>query len=387
MTITYEGDSRMTTSDRSGLATVCVGTGTVTPGNNNIKPVVVTIMCSFEDATAPTVYDIQVEQEANSAGLDSLFSYTVDFQVDGNTVPELSGEMQPVVGSSGVNVLSGQRNFRFTNSGMRNIAVDTELDPARSDMFLAFELVTPASPVDQFALTTAGDLPLDITGAARIVCAAEENAMAFPDTRFGCPIYGDENKGVAEYRFYLAVKRPNQSTSPLSSFDINLLSNGVEIPGGPVYTGTQDSAFFQTFLIRSDSSDGPIILLDDSPPFVLKVTFEATGDFVALAATPPAGGFCDTSNTFTGTTGMTYNVIISCRDYVAGDYQFNVGTPGAISGAVYDFFYDGVLQTALSGTGDIPSTGGRSFRFTAPATRGDALTMNGAGDPFVNPAF
>ena len=380
MTVRWNGDSDMTITNPGGQPCNAPAVTTGSPAGT-----IITATCEYVGAIANTQYDLGVVQEANGAS-GEFFPYTVDFMVDGVTVPELSGEMQPVAAAVAVDVAEGSRNFRFTNDNMRNTVADTELAPVRRDMFLAFDLVTPANPVDQFALTTVGDLPLDITRIARVVCDDEANGMMFPDVRFVCPTFGDDEIGSAEYRFYLAVKATAAATAALADFHLDISSNGVVIPGGPVYIGGQDSAFLKTFLFRADSGDGPVILYDDDPPFLLKVTFEApnpaTDVVTTIAGATPAAANCDSSNDFRGTAGMTYNVIISCRDYVAGDYTFTVDTDTtAITGAVYEFFYDGVLQTALSGTGDIPlAAGTQTFTFTAPATRGDALIT-----PMVNP--
>ena len=383
MTVSWYGVSTFTvTVDGVLLPADCMGdllAGVSRAAGNGITTG--TLTCRYIDATAPNIYDITLSQSVG------MLPYTVDFKVDGVTVPELSGEMDPGPAANDIplGLTIGTRFFRFTNDAMRNTVADKELEPARVDVFLGFELLADPVPADDFSLTTISTLPNDISGTP-VVCGFENGGSNLSAERFVCPAYGDENQGAAEYRFFLSAKRPANAVDPLSPFHINLLSNGVEIPGGPFYTGTQDTAFFKTFLIRSDSSDGPVILYDDDPPFVLKITFEApnpeTDVVTTIAGATPGAANCDSSNDFRGTAGMTYNVIISCRDYAAGDYTFTVDTDTTpITGAVYELFYDGVLQTALSGTGDIPlAAGTQTFTFTAPATRGDPLTA-----PLVTP--
>ena len=230
-----------------------------------------------------------------------------------------------------------------------------------------------------------GDLPLDIEiGPNRVLCDFENGGTNLSTDRFFCPIYGNDNTGAPEYRFSLTVKRSASDSYPLSPFHINILWNGVEIPGGLVYIGTQNTAFIMIFLIRSNSSDGPIVMYDDSPPFVLQATFESNGmSLHTIVQTEQGVSNRGSLETFNGSRGTTYNVIFSCRDYVPGNYELQFFSPLGVAGVTFEFFYDGVLQPALGGIGGIPS-GTRAFLITAPSTRGDALVSPSVtGTPLI----
>ena len=118
------------------------------------------------------------------------------------------------------------------------------------------------------------------------------------------------------------------------------------------------------------------------PPFVLKVTYAAV-DAITLTVPNDPSGTCDMNNSDGNAAGRT--VMIHCRDFAPGDYDFDVSFVTGPIGAVFEFFYFGELQDSLSGTASAVVTD-RNFVFTAPATAGDPLTMMGNTD-FVTPAF
>ena len=360
----------------------CVGTGGG-PTSGSFAGATLTVTCPFASTVGLDPYGLLVIQSTPGGG--DRFPYTVDFKVDGVTIPGLSGTMQPVEAPL-FDADDGTRFFRFRNDGMQGtIPTATELEPAKGGDFLSF--VMPISGTNDLYEITPLAQPTALDGSTVNTCGDTDVAIALPAGPAKCEFYANDNAGAPEYRFYFTAKGDETTSATLEPFRLNVLSNGIVIPGGPVVIPQHptDNFLAKTFLIRADSGDGPIIMYEDNPPFVLKITYTAGDAMTLTTPTVAPGGFCDSLGSL-GDAAAARTVMTSCRDYAAGDYDFQVAFATGPIGAVFEFFYDGVLQPDLSGTTtSVVMT--RNIRFAAPATRGDPLTMNGAGDPFVDPAF
>ena len=360
----------------------------------------------------PALYEIEVRQTTNVdtenmatgvlAGLNTYYDYTVDFKVDGETVPELSGEMKhtgtPDPAAFPLSMID-LRLFSFTNNVYPDGATpgptnevfvpgapqDIELNRAKGGNFIEFLLIDGS---DTYEVTTEAE-PLDIVGGTRSCFPKAATALSTGNAAVNCAFYAGDADGAFDFRFFISAL-PAASSTGMSSFDIDIASNGVVIPGGPVLAAnSEESAVFLTLLMRADSGDGPIATSVLTPAFLLKVSFTSNTEDVTVDATGGGAGGCVHSNAFAGTGAQNYNVLIYCADYNVGDYVFTAGVATtAITGATFEFFYQGVLQSNLSGTGDIPVIGTpRTITFTAPATEGDPLELTGANTEFVNPPF
>ena len=79
-------------------------------------------------------------------------------------------------------------------------------------------------------------------------------------------------------------------------------------------------------------------------------------------------------------------MLIYCPEQVSGVLTFTATVANApLTGATFEFFYQGVLQSDLSGTGTIPTGGQATFAFTAPATEGDSLTTTSVTGTTLTP--
>ena len=185
-----------------------------------------------------------------------------------------------------------------------------------------------------------------------------------------CPYYADTVDGTAEYEFFLNLR--SAGGAELTEFEIDILSNGAEIPGGPHFSGTPSiNSLFQSFVFRADSGDGPLILVPTPAVFELKATW-STADTVTLGTTAAAGLDCVSSPPFTPAPGVTGSVSIFCRTYNTGTFQF---TSTVTSGTIdYEFLYLGVPEPLLSVSSAATSL---NFDFTAVGTEGTPLTGQG----------
>lgn len=241
----------------------CLGTGTNTPAANFVGINVLTVTCPFADATT-TAYDIQMVQGAGASTV--VPPYTVDFKVDGVTIPELSGEMQPVVANDLTGVTVNQRNFRFTNDNMQGTPpVVTELFPAPSGGFLEI-VVTPTGTGDGYALAIVRE-PANIGGtgcAVTTVAGTPGPATPATDTQtLGCAFYGVGVTDMAGYEFTLTVTDAGSDTI-LDGYTVTTRFNGVQVSERVVDMAAAGVATFpitETIKYRIDSPTGPLIAL------------------------------------------------------------------------------------------------------------------------------
>ena len=346
---------------------------------------------------SPAVYRIEVQQVSNIdtanaatgvlAGLNLLYDYTVDFKVDGETVPELSGEMKTFETIFSPTVTTSEiRSFWFTNNvypdgatpGATNEVFvpgapqDTQLNPAKGGNFLEFVLDNDGG--DTYQITPLEE-PLSITGVSG-PCGTVPNVALTSDMPFSCAYYADNVAGAFEYRFFFsATSNGMTGNEQLDAFDVDIASNGVVIPGGPeVPPMSGRTALFTTFLIRADSGDGPVIVTEETPPVVIEITFTAAaGATVMLADASVAAAVCAKSNDIgTLAAPLTATVILSCREYFAGSHEFTF--TAAATDVTYTTYYLGSVVPALSGT---VANVGTSIHilFSTPVTPGDALTI------------
>ena len=94
--------------------------------------ILLNIRCSFvQTATsAGDFFDFQVTQTPSGAS-NMRYEYTMDFKVDGETVRDLSGTMQPVEGDT-FGGTAGQRNFSLPT--MMELILPTRLSAWSSNL-------------------------------------------------------------------------------------------------------------------------------------------------------------------------------------------------------------------------------------------------------------
>ena len=382
--MTYRGDFQFTFTN-AGVGTCTMDDmstlpfTTMTP-NSNDQPVTYTVICDFVNAVPAAPYDIQVNQ---NSGQTTFFPpvYVVDFKVDGETVPELSGLMNMNLDYTPGSIVDGQRNFRFTNLNERNSVADTELAPSREDTFLYFSLGDfPVNMVDTFTISTLGTLPVGIDGATPVECGPRFGGT-FPGEQFVCPTYGNENVGTPEYSFFITADAPNADTA-LSPFQIHVLNDIEEIPGGPDFGGNPGiNSLYLILTFRADTSDGPIILYPTPAMLELKATWTGTAamEQVTISFGTDPGAGCVASQAFACPDGQECVVSVFCPTFFSADYAFDSSVTG--SGLItYEFSYNGVPVPELSITSAAATV---DFAFAVPASADLPITQNGAMDPFI----
>ena len=374
--ITYNGDSTMTITN-TGPATCTLANGmnlnTLSqPAAGSANTVAITVICPFRNSAAASPYAITVLQGLNSAtgppaGLNRLFEYTVDFKVDGETVPELSGKMQPVQ-STLFSGTTGRRIFRFTNDNMRLTVTDTELEPAKGGDFLQFVRISPGNAATANLVRV--DQPDGLVTGDNDICGATGTTQNLLTADVSCPYYADNAAGAPEYNFFLQIDAG--ANTALGAFHINILSNGVEIPGGPNFPGSMfTNSLFQNLVFRADSADGPVIQYVSPAVFELKATWRTVGPQVTLALTAATNLDCVASPAFTSTAVGSNTVSIFCRTYAAGTFMFTSNVGGTGGTIDYEFLYLGVREPLLSLSSAAASL---RFDFTAVGTEGTPLT-------------
>ena len=345
---------------------------TQTALNPSTKTIVV--VCTYDNtAVAATPYVIQVVQAQNAAGAPPLslgfVPYTVDFKVDGDTVPELSGTMSVVDGPFFLGT-ANTRTFRFTNEGGRSV-VDTELEPEKGGDYLDFILTeVGGGTTDTYEITPLAQ-PTDITTMRADVCGAIDTPITLPAGPAFCPLYADNVDGAFEYRFTLEA---SAAVEELIGFDLDIASNGVVIPGGPEVTPMSGSNLFvATFMIRGDGPDTAPTVVLETPPLLIEFTFTTAAAAVSLnEIAPPTGANCAVSQGYNPAEGLRRTVIVSCRDYAAGMYDYTFGNAGATD-VTYTTSVLGTVVPSLSGTVATLTTS-IQIQLTTPATPGDAVS-------------
>ena len=350
--------------------------GTLTaPVQGSTNTFTFTVVCDAVAATAND-YDITVAQVVNTAarggglpdGLNRLFPYTVDFKVDGATVPELSGTMSAV----------SPRNFRFTNDSVGgevvrpSVPADTELNPAKGGNFLEFSLVAGGDTYEVTTLTQ----PLPIIGSTGPCTPATATPLTLAPA-VTCPFFADDANGDSLYEFLFNI----QGAGPLGAFDIEISSNGVVIPGGPQSAAlTTTNELFQVVAYRATSADGPLVRVPRNAAFELIATW--TGDAttsVQLAVSPPADANCLSTLGFICPNNEECTTSLFCATVPSTPTSIGVVAQAGTLSVTYEFFYNGVPFADLSTV----STGTKSFNFITPASFGAPPTQNGA-TPFVS---
>lgn len=358
MIVSWFGLSDFTPTFADTATATCTPPGPFTGVANTVNTA--TIVCTPANA-ATTPYTVTIGQ---SAPVD----YTVDFKVDGTTVPELSGTMSAVA----------SRDFQFTNEfdGVNVVRpstpTDTQLNPAKGGDFLSFALTVPTTG-DTYALE-ALEQPTGIA-ASPVSCPTGSSDLT---AAFVCPFYADNVDGAFEYRLFFSATAADAALFELLEFDLDISSNGVILPGGPqIAAGSGETALFTTFLIRADSGDGPVTITTETPPVEFKVTFTTAATVAVventIAVGVPAGANCVSTptTTATATAGQERTVIFSCRDYAMGTFDFTFGHVGATD-ITYTTSYLGNAIPGLSGT--LAAADSVQVVFDTPATEGDPLT-------------
>ena len=203
--------------------------------------------CQFADASAND-FDIQMVQTMDTG---PILPYTVDFKVDGVTIPELSGEMQPVDAPL-FTATDLTRNFRFTNNNMRNTVVIKELDPAPSGDFLRIAVSSDATD-DQFTFAIIRQ-PGNIGGTDS--CTAPATGAA--GLSLDCDFFAVGDFSMAAYEFTLDVAAGG--TAGFDEYTITTTFNGVQVAQQTV-EASATAPPTQTFKFRVDSPSGPLIVL------------------------------------------------------------------------------------------------------------------------------
>ena len=273
MRVTWRGTNTLTISQvevpnlpTGGIPADCdLSDATALPVNAGAVTTI-TATCPFGptvvtgDAATSMIYDLLVTETLRGGRVP----YTVDFQVDGVTVPELSGVMQPVENAANVpGVLATRRNFRFTNDGMRNNVGDTELSPAPSEEFLRIvvERLTTGPMGDTYDLV-ASLQPNDINNEASTACFSTTSGTPAATSTVTCPFFADVSGGSPDYQFTLTVtdvagddSDGYMITTFLNSVQISseMVENSPSIVGGAGATGTV------VYNYRIDNPTGPLI--------------------------------------------------------------------------------------------------------------------------------
>ena len=136
-----------------------------------------TLTCPFADASAGTPFDIL------ATDVGGTNPYPIDFKVNGVTVPELSGEFEPVTGTTG-GLTATQRNFLFTNDGATGNVVEAAVDPPTAEALFTLTVVPPGTTDDTLALTildepTVGTDTSCVLASPAVTCAYGTGAFAF----------------------------------------------------------------------------------------------------------------------------------------------------------------------------------------------------------------
>ena len=374
MMITYNGDSSFTIGHAgAGACTFADGTalGAVpAPANNNVNTVTISIVCNFDNtALAANPYAITVTQAAGG-GSGNRFPYTVDFKVDGETVPELSGLMQPVEAPL-FGGTPGERTFRFTNEGDR-AAVVTELEPTFNGNFLTFEVTSTGDTTDLTILQEPrqiDDTPacVDNTNTAMTTSSISCNSFKTPG---------------GMYLFSMIVNDENAAGLDGDVIVTTTADGTVVTPGFGIPMGTMiPDPTARLYQFRADTID-PVIPSEVEYTFFFQGRFTANGETLELQLTSiPATANCVAGGQVTGTTVQTA-AFIYCTNCVPGNYVFTAVLSNNGVGPIYDFFFNGVINPLLS-NGGTPGATARTFSFTVPDVKGDPLTGVGVLPPFL----
>ena len=137
ITASFQGDSMIIIEQVAPTTSTCIdSTGTtvtsVSTEGTLAGVTLLNIRCSFvlTATSAGDFFDFQVTQTPSGAS-SIQYEYTMDFKVDGETVRDLSGTMQPVEGDT-FGGTAGQRNFSLPT--MMELILPTRLSAWSSNL-------------------------------------------------------------------------------------------------------------------------------------------------------------------------------------------------------------------------------------------------------------
>ena len=391
ITVSWQGASTISIRHRFPAASTCIdSTGAtvseVSAPGSDAAVTTMNLRCSFvRTGTTPSEkYSIRVRQTDTGSG---RFDYSVDFKVDGETVPQFSGVMKAVEGSAFPESTAGDRAFRFRNDdGNGNFAGEvtfTQITPPPNGALLYLLVSGGANALVHLTVLKS---PTTIHGFSSCRTSPNPNTAVTPDTMpfIRCTPYPVANTGETQYLFVAEITDNGSATT--DAITVTTAVDGTVVTpgfGNPAQTANFPP-FVQFYQFRIDSLDGPVVSSPGDIPFFFKAETTSTDALELVLTTVPAGAGCVSGGPVTSDGTNPITAFIYCENYVAGDYVFTATLAGGTAQPIYDFFYDNALVSDLSDDATLAFAASRAFTFTAPAARGDPLTMTG-GAAFINP--